>query len=427
MPAPDAANLLHLQRTAGNSALANSISRLRDSAEVAGPAVQRSVAGPGGILRSPVEIFALLGVAAKDEWETAAAKSMIDDHIVRTATTAAGLDGVRSSLAERVKLAQAIISIANNGILTKEDRERKQIRAQQSIDMETAPTASKISVSQSETGATQDATQVAGLLEHQAMSVRMEKYVEEGGRQVPEKWQRPDSFRPDETGQAKTSIAADLEMPLEAYEEERKGSRRHATLEYLAVMKSRGESAGLKKLLAERAANSAIFGGPTETTDAGNRSTFAAMGLDRPKEGSHEVRVSRSMPAGALEFILLPRCLYAFDSLLRAHIKTDLTLHYVDGTHQVRVSWVPMIGMPQLSFEIESPDWKQGLKEILEKEKRIFAHVTRPLQEPAPPPPLPPRFMTSKAMKPLTPEELLLAAKVMGKRRAERLPSLGML
>jgi hypothetical protein len=88
---------------------------------------------------------------------------------------------------------------------------------------------------------------------------------------------------------------------------------------------------------------------------------------------------------------------------------------------------VPKVGMPQQRFDIQSPNWKQALEEILEKEKRIFAHVTRPVQEAVPPPALPPRFMTSTAMKPLSPSDLMLAAKVMGKSRAERLASLGML
>lgn len=420
-PAPTAANLLHLQRTAGNAALANAISR-----QAPGATVQRTVTGPAGPLRTPADVFELLGAAAQDAWETAAARSLVDDHIPRT-VAAGALDGLRASMAERVKLAHAIISIANNGILTKDDRDRKNIRAQQSIDMETASTASKISLSQSETGPGQDAAQVAGLLEHQAMSVRMEKYLEEGGRQVVEKWQDPGSFRQGEVAAAKAEVAAGMALSPEAYEERRTRSRQCERLEYLAVMKARGESAGLAKLLAERASNSAIFGGSTGRAGPRTRSTFAAMGLDRPKEGSHEVRVSRSMPPHALEFVLLPRCLYAFDGLLRAHIKNDLTLHYVDGTHQVGVSWQPMIGMPQLRFDIQAPNWKQALEEILDKEKRIFAHVTRPVQEPAPPPALPPRFMTSKAMKPLSPADLVLAAKVMGKSRAERLASLGML
>jgi hypothetical protein len=154
---------------------------------------------------------------------------------------------------------------------------------------------------------------------------------------------------------------------------------------YLEVMKSRGkDNPLLAKLPAARACNSAIFAGPTGGAVAPDvQEAFKTMGLDHPKEGSHEVRTSRSMPASALKFILPPGCLIAFDKLLREHINKDLTLHYVDGTHTVAVSWAPMVSMPQVRFEIESPNWKQKLEEILEKEEGIFAHVTRPLKSPA--------------------------------------------
>ncbi|QFZ18844.1 hypothetical protein [Saccharothrix syringae] len=412
---------LHLQRTAGNSAVASSISRLRPPT-----AVQRTVVGPAGPLGDPAGVFELLGTAPNGEWEIAAARSLVDDHVVRNLAdkAPAALKGLRSSLDERVKLAQAIVSIANNGILTRQDRERKNIRAQPSIDVETEASADKISLSQSETGPRDDAAQVAGLLEHQAMSVRMEKYVEEGGKQVPEKWLGSDSFRREEIEEA---VKTELGMSMADYRREAGSSPALGKVLYQAVMKVRGRNPALTRMLAERAANSAIFGGSTGAPAPDVRKTFEAMGLDRPREGSHELRVSRSMPANALEFILLPRCLYAFNSLLRAHIKTDLTLHYVDGTHAVEVSWVPMVGMQQVKFQVESPNWKQALEEILQKESRVFAHVTRPLKEFTPPPARPPQFMTSAAMKPLTPEDLVIAGKVMGRNRAAKLSSLGMM
>lgn len=389
--------------------------------------MQRKVVGPAGVLSTPAEIFEQLSSAAGNEWEVAAAQSLLDDYISRDLTEKGAAARLQVSLTERVKLAQAIVSIANNGILTKEDRQKEDIRAQQSIDIENVSSASKISISQSEVGpegSPETASKVAGLLEHQAMSVRMEKYVEESGTQVPEWWLSEKSFRSEKVAKV---LSDDFKMSREEFEAECKKTPILEQMLYLAVIQSRRQDPGLARLLAERASNSAIFAGSTDSADAGVQKTFKKMGLDRSKEGSHEVRSSHSMPANALEFILLPRHLYAFNTLLRAHIKNDLTLHYVDGTHKVGVSWVPMVGYPQVSFDIESPDWKKELEEILQKERRIFAHVTRPLDVPHPPPSLPSQFMTSKTMKPLSPSDLLLASKVMGKRRAANLSSIGML
>ncbi|MER5263932.1 DUF4157 domain-containing protein [Actinosynnema sp. NPDC002837] len=349
------------------------------SAATSEGAVQRTVDGSEGRLTDTAEVLEKLGIASGDEWEVAAAQSLIDDHVAHSMVqgTPEAVNRVRKSLGERVKLAKAIISVANNGILTKKDRERNGIQAQQSIDPVNATVASKISLSQSETGPENSAERVAGLLEHQAMSVRMEKYVEENGKQVLEAWMDPKSFK---KGEYVNAIKNGLGMSEREWNEVADQPRMQNAV-YLEVMKLRGKGPHAAKALAERASNSAIFGGSTSRAeDPEVQQAFKEMGLDRPKEGSHEVRASRSMPASALEFILLPGCLLPFDKLLRRDIENDLPLHYVDGTHTVGVSWAPKVGMPQVRFDIESPNWKQKLQEILEEEERIFAHVTRPLQ-----------------------------------------------
>src|SRR5207237_9159025 len=80
--APTSANLLHLQRTAGNSALANSIARIQASQKAPGVTAQRIVTGPDGNPLTPTEVFKFLNVTTNDEWQLAAARSIVDDHIV---------------------------------------------------------------------------------------------------------------------------------------------------------------------------------------------------------------------------------------------------------------------------------------------------------------------------------------------------------
>jgi hypothetical protein len=344
------------------------------------------VAVSGAPVTDAAAVFTALKRLTANAMERAAAKSLIADSIDRDITDERSVDALKASLAERIRLAEAVVSIGLHGILTKRDREKGGISAQQSIDIETAALADLISLSQVELGPSETAEGLAGLLEHQAMSVRMEKQIPGETGPVAEKWLQMGTF----TTKEWEAAAKELEIPWPVFTKQLPTSVQLQNLAYkIIIERQRAADPRLKKLLAERAANSAIFIGPT--TDPGARSdltpeqrkqlgdVFEKMGLLHEKPGSHEVRESQSMPHSAIEHVLLPSHMSSFETMFKAALGEHVKRIYVSGTHEVKVSWSPATGLPQVSLTVDSPAWADELKRILADEERVFTHVTRPL------------------------------------------------
>ncbi len=387
-------------------------------------AVQRRVISEAAELTETEQLFQKLGRSPKDEWEIAAAKSILADYVIYNLTDGKGR--IENNMKERIHLVHAIISIANTGILSGEERARRNIQSQQSVDPQTQGQNDKISLSQAEIGEDQTSQSVAELLEHQAMSVRMERYVEDGGRQVPEPFLDPKRFTEKEILEACALMKEEYPDPFanlkaeEVYSLCNQSRIWQKILYSTLIMGVRGKDPRLHHMLAQRASLAAMFIGTPDFLKKIDSKVWETMGLNQKKAGSHELRTGQSISAAALEYVLVPRHMQAFGELIRKYLNNrNLVIRYVDGFHQVKVSFQGMTGLPQVSFDIEAPNWANALKEILETEERIFAHVTRPLAQPTQL--VNQEFMKSKMTKPLSLMDQLLANKIFGPKKASEL------
>jgi hypothetical protein len=427
------ADVLQLQRTIGNRAVGRLFSGVRNPSTIQQAPTQCKVIDEEEITE-PNQLFQRLELISKSEWEIAAAKSLLADHVIYNLKSDSR-DKIVETIQERINLAHAIISIANTGILPQKERRERNIHSQQSIDRPTGGE-SYVSLSQAEIG-DNNVDYVAGLLEHQAMSVRMEKYLEKlqdvAGEsqavQVPEELLNSLLFKRGELSSAfehiKTEDVSYANCSLNEFLKMCKESRLLFDLLYRTViMIVREENEQTKSLLhhelAQRASLAAMFIGTPDSIKETNPTAYTEMSLDQKRPSSHELRTRQSIPGNSLKYVLVPKHMQSFTNIFPDYLKNEISIIYVDGFHKVKVSFQGMTSLPQVSFDIDAPDWAKELKSILEKEKRIFSHVTRPLNQPFFPR-MNPRFMKSKIAAPLPLMDQLLANKFFGNKQASEL------
>jgi hypothetical protein len=433
-------DVLQLQCTIGNRAVGRLLSEIRNPSTLQQEPAQFKVIDKKEITE-PGQLFQRLRLNSENEWERAAAKSLLADNVTYDLESDNKYK-ILETIQERINLARAIISIVNTGILSNEERLKRSIHSQQSIDPTTGKE-SKVSLSQAEIGDENNAKVVAGLLEHQAMSVRMEKYIEkrivQGGilpkkaRQVPEQFLDPHYFQPEELFSAFNIIKTDFnskgdqslnQLTLEQFIKKcETNSSLYNFLYKTVIMKVRvnKQSKSLfDRELEQRASLSAMFIGTPDSLMETNMQACDEMRLNEEMQGSREIRTSQSIPGSSLKYVLVPEHMKSFQPLFKENLKNEISILYVHGFHKVKVNFQGMTNLPQVSFDIESPDWAKELERILGEKKRIFSHVTRPLKQPSSQQ-LDLGFMKSKITEPLPLIDQLLADKLFGHKQASEL------